>query len=79
MRGEMMEEIRRCRFCRREMFASPLAYHENPFCSLCLNERTAFATTGLGPPVFEERDGYVETTRTAPQTPSSSVQTPGSA
>lgn len=74
----MLEEIRRCRFCRREMFASPLAFLENPFCTICFDERTAIATAGLGPPTFVEREGYTEVMRTAPQTPSSSGRTPGS-
>jgi len=35
--------VRRCRYCRREMTTSPLAYEENPFCTECLEERMAAA------------------------------------
>lgn len=36
----MLERIRRCRHCGREIEGSPLAYEENPFCRVCLDERT---------------------------------------
>lgn len=35
----MLEKIRRCRHCRREVESSPLGYEENPFCRVCLAER----------------------------------------
>jgi hypothetical protein len=35
----MLERIRRCRFCGREMKVSGMAYAENPFCLECLPDR----------------------------------------
>jgi len=35
--------ILRCHHCGREMTSAPLAYEENPFCTNCLEERTAAA------------------------------------
>jgi len=36
---EILERIRRCKHCRREMHVSPLAYEENPYCTQCFDER----------------------------------------
>jgi ribosomal protein L16/L10AE len=36
---QMLESVRRCRHCRREMKVSARAYVENPFCNLCMEER----------------------------------------
>lgn len=35
----ILERVRRCRFCRREMSCSALSYAENPFCTECFDER----------------------------------------
>jgi hypothetical protein len=35
----MLERIRRCRFCGREVVSSALSFEENPYCSDCLPER----------------------------------------
>jgi hypothetical protein len=40
----MLERIRRCRFCGREVASSALSFEENPYCSSCLSERVAKAS-----------------------------------
>lgn len=35
----MLERVRRCHFCQREMNVPALSYEQNPFCSKCLPER----------------------------------------
>jgi hypothetical protein len=35
--------VQRCRYCRREMAVSAIAYAENPFCNRCLPERVGLA------------------------------------
>ena len=50
----MLEVVRRCRYCEREMTnIGPVAYDENPFCSVCLPERLA----GAARPGHVERHG----------------------
>ena len=43
---EILEQVRRCRYCRREMAVSATAYAENPFCNRCLPERVERAADG---------------------------------
>jgi len=39
----ILARIQRCRYCGREMSSPPLEYQENPFCTVCLPERTGNA------------------------------------
>lgn len=40
----MLERIKACAHCGREMAVSALSYAENPFCSICLDDRLAAAS-----------------------------------
>jgi hypothetical protein len=44
----ILVRVRRCRYCGREMFCSPLEYEQNPFCTVCLSERIDKATPAGG-------------------------------
>jgi hypothetical protein len=44
----IFEEIQRCHYCGIEMTNSPLSYIENPFCNVCLPERTRKAEEAIG-------------------------------
>jgi hypothetical protein len=44
----ILERVERCAFCGREMVGSRLSARENPFCSACLHDRLAQATSTLG-------------------------------
>lgn len=35
----MLELVKKCKFCRREMSVSPVEWLENPWCNFCLEER----------------------------------------
>jgi hypothetical protein len=35
----ILERVRKCNFCGREVEGTALAYEENPFCRVCLGER----------------------------------------
>jgi hypothetical protein len=48
---EVLERVRRCRYCKREMSVSAAAYAENPFCNRCLPERVKL----VGDPGIEWR------------------------
>lgn len=39
----VMAKVQRCKYCKREMGCSALAYVENPFCTRCRSERVAAA------------------------------------
>lgn len=53
----MLELIKRCRYCRREMNVSAREHTENPFCGRCLKERLRRAAAAIGP-VRWEQDGH---------------------
>lgn len=36
---QLVEPVRRCRYCKREMSISASEYTTNPFCRVCLPER----------------------------------------
>jgi len=40
----ILSRINRCRHCGREMSCEALAYDENPFCTMCLEERVSDAS-----------------------------------
>ena len=48
-RKKLVERVKRCRYCHREMKVSALSYLENPFCKFCLRERIEKAATERGP------------------------------
>ena len=39
----ILTRIQRCHYCEREMSCPSLEYEQNPFCTVCLNERVAKA------------------------------------
>ncbi len=44
---DVVEVVRRCRYCKREHEGSAMSYQENPFCRHCLEERLSkFAVDG---------------------------------
>ena len=44
----LLEAIRRCHYCGREMMEiAPLSYLENPFCAVCFPERLAKMVRGF--------------------------------
>lgn len=45
----MLQRVRRCRFCHREMVGLPSAYAENPLCQVCLHQRMSAGTEAIGP------------------------------
>ncbi len=57
---ELLEPVRRCRFCKREMLVSGAGYAENPFCRVCLPERIAIAATDVE---WRPDDHYLVPTR----------------
>jgi hypothetical protein len=40
----ILTQIRRCRYCGREMTCPSIEYEQNPFCTVCLPERMGKAT-----------------------------------
>ena len=65
----ILERVRRCEFCRREMPERSLGYQENPFCALCLNKRLLLAADASEPPVWRAFGDYVERITAAPRKP----------
>jgi hypothetical protein len=43
----LYEVVRRCPHCRRESNLAPREYEENPFCSVCIDERHSAANDRL--------------------------------
>jgi hypothetical protein len=42
----MLERIRKCSFCGKEITATALSFEENPYCGDCLPKRVAKAAKG---------------------------------
>jgi hypothetical protein len=57
----MLERVRRCLHCGREIEGSPLAYRENPYCSSCLSER--LKALNAKPTGFRISGSYVDAVR----------------
>ena len=45
----ILERVRRCHHCEREMKLSSQRYAENPFCAVCLPQRVKKATPARRP------------------------------
>jgi hypothetical protein len=56
----MLERIRRCRFCGREVASSALSFEENPYCSSCLSERGAKALEAGAYVAWEVSGNYLK-------------------
>lgn len=56
----MLELIRRCQYCRREMKVSDRSYAENPFCNRCLNERISISKAQSGATGWKLVGGYLK-------------------
>jgi hypothetical protein len=41
------ERVQCCRYCSRTMSESPRSFAENPYCSVCYEERVEHATRGV--------------------------------
>lgn len=55
----MLEVMRRCKHCKREMRVSLREYDENPFCQECLPERLEKSSAGLAPRRWQGDCGYL--------------------
>lgn len=42
----ILERVKRCHFCRREMACSAAQWRQNPFCTTCLPQRLPALPTG---------------------------------
>jgi len=66
----ILELVRRCEYCRREMTTGAAAFRENPFCRECLHDRIAAAAIAQGPTELRFVGDYAEVIPVL-QTPSS--------
>jgi hypothetical protein len=57
----MLERIRKCQRCGSEVFSSPIAYLENPFCVDCLSPKRG--SQGEGEIELVESGHYVQIKR----------------
>ncbi len=64
----MLERINRCEYCGSEMKITALAHKQNPFCSICYEERVLAVRPSL-PAAIHRVGGYITFTRSGPQTP----------
>jgi hypothetical protein len=64
----ILEVLRRCPHCGREVHVSPLAFEENPYCVVCLPQRLASAAR---PGHVERRGHYGVFIPRVPEKPSS--------
>jgi hypothetical protein len=56
----MLEKIRRCKYCRREMMdVSPLSWSENPYCINCFKQRISEASKKIPPQQWHLEGHYV--------------------
>lgn len=56
----LLEIVRRCKFCEREMKVSSRAYAENPYCHHCLSDRLAAASLSAAGTEWVRRGHYLE-------------------
>lgn len=65
----MLERIRRCAFCAKEMNCSALSYEENPFCTDCLSLRLDAAAKANALLTWMPRGDYMQLTDLGQQKP----------
>lgn len=56
---QIVERVRRCKYCGREMKVGALAYEENPHCTVCFDDRVRSATSA-GEVLYRRAGHYVE-------------------
>lgn len=54
----ILERVQRCRHCGAEMVSAALSYAENPYCTMCHDERTS-VSGGPAAVSWERRGAYV--------------------
>lgn len=55
----MLQRIKKCKFCGREVAIAPLEWAENPLCSNCLEERLQKAADQIGPTEWRRVGHYL--------------------
>ena len=68
---QMLERVRRCRFCKSNMTdtTSATSYMQNPFCDGCFDKRIERANERFGPRTWKRAGRYFESIQVSETAP----------